>query len=110
MELRVFLKEGCKKCESEFERLNSFLEDRPWKYGCRATIEITQDYLGNGWHLDNVKFDNREAKNLRAEYEKAVSEGRGDTYDLQGLLNNLSWYDWYDDSLPSILVQKEESQ
>lgn len=109
MELHVILKEGCKKCEVELERLNKFLEDRPWKYGCRATIIITQDYLGNGWHLDNVKFDNREAEGLREEYAKAVTEGRGDTYDLQGLLNNLSWYDGYDDNLPDILVQKEES-
>ena len=109
MELHVPLKEGCKKCEAELERLNNFLSDRPWKYGCRATLEIRQDYLGNGWHLDNVHFDNHEAKGLREEYEKAISEGRGDTYDLQRLLNNLSWYDWYDDNLPEILVQKEES-
>ena len=87
----------CNKCEVELKKLKDFLENRPWKYGCRATIEINQDFLGDGWHLDNVQFDNREAKKLRKEYEKAISEGRGD-YNLQELLNNLSWSGWFDDS------------
>ena len=87
----------CSKCESESEKLKEFLENRPWKYGSRATIEIKQDYLGDGWHLDNVTFDNCEAEGLREEHAKAVSEGR--EYDLQSLLNNLSWGGWFDDIL-----------
>lgn len=109
MELPFTLHEKCSKCKLELERLRNFFEDRPWKYGCRATIEIRQDYIGNGWHIGKVTFDNHEAVGLREEYEKAVSEGRGDTYNLQEFLNNLSWGGWYDDSLPDILVREEQS-
>ena len=84
----------CVKCVTELDKLKEFFENRPWKYGCRAVITIHQDFLGAGWHLESVEIDNREAENLRKEYEKSVAAGCD--YDLQGLLNNLSWGGYYD--------------
>ena len=95
MELKLYFKDNCEKCKTDIEKLQQFLKDRPWKYGSRATIEIRQDYLGGIWHLQLLKIDNYEAEQLRKEYEKSNNK---DTYDLQGLLNNLDWYDYYDDS------------
>ena len=86
----------CNKCEAELEKLKEFFDNRPWKYGSRATLEIRQDFLGDGWHLHGVKVDNHEAEGLRKEHDKAVSDGRD--YDLQSLLNNLSFGGWFDDS------------
>lgn len=94
-ELTLYFKDGCERCKNDLEKLERFLKDRPWKYGSRATIEIRQDYLGGEWHIQLNKIDNYEAENLRAEYEKSNNK---DSYDLQRLLNNLDWYDSYDDS------------
>ena len=94
MEFKIFFKDNCKRCKDDLEKLNQFLEKRPWKYGSRATIEIRQDYLSGGWHIQLLEIDNYEAETLRAEYEKSKNK---DTYDLQGLLDNLDWYGSYDD-------------
>ena len=101
----------CEKCKLELENLEEFMKNRPWKYGSRATLEIRQDFLGDGWHLHNVQFDNYEAESLRKEHDKAVSEGRD--YDLQSLLNNLSFggrdsVGWYTDDYDSLHRTKME--
>ena len=93
--ITLHFSDKCGVCEVELEKLKEFIENRPWKYGCRATLEIRQDFLGNGWHLHNVTVDNHEAEGLREEHDKAVSEGRD--YDLQSLLNNLAFGGWYSD-------------
>jgi hypothetical protein len=93
--ITLHLHERCTTCTPQIEKLRGFFENRPWKYGCRAVIEVRQDFLGGGWHLHEVAIDNREANDLREEHDKAVAEGRD--YDLQGLLNNLSWGGHYSD-------------
>jgi hypothetical protein len=95
MKFKINFKDNCERCRNDLEKLLQFLENRPWKYGSRATIEIRQDYLGEEWHIQLLKIDNYEAEALRAEYERIKNK---DTYDLQGLLDSLDWYDSYDDS------------
>ena len=95
-EITLYFKDGCEKCEESLERLTNFLEKRPWKYGSRITMEIRQDYMGGGWHLEVTKIDNGEAEQLREEYKKSMEKGNPD-YNIQRLLDNLSWYDSYDE-------------
>ena len=81
------VKQGCKDCEANVEKLTNLMENRPYKYGNKLIIVLHQDWWGgNIWHIESVEHGNYECERLEKDLEKAKAEGKP----TQGILKAIS--------------------
>ena len=63
MKLCINIKDDCKVCQKNYQKLTAFTYLTPTKYGNQIILTLNQDWLGGDlWHIHKVEFDNYEDK------------------------------------------------
>jgi len=89
----ITVKKDCETCEKNLEEIQTFMDNKPLKYGNKLTLTLHQDFWGgNVWHIDAVEIGNYERDRLEADLERAKESGDPRRiHSIQNCIINLRW-------------------